>query len=206
MKVVYSAMFIIVGALLGYISWTSFGVFGTMRSLICFLISVGTLSYLHAIPITKQEEDNSIIFNPSESPKYLGITIILAMSAYLLWFAYHRNLSETKLLFAYIEVTLLGVLPSLWIIICLIRDRNDFISINNEKLIISNAHFFSKKYTEIDIEQIQTIKREHTNIYIHQKNNETFVIKGNEMNLFENEIVEVEIFIKMFLKDRIAQK
>ena len=196
MKFLYTLILLCIGGLLGYSTWMSFGTFGTARTLICVVISIVTLSLLHTSPITQKTTDSEVVFNAKEYPKLIGVLIILAVCTYLFWFAQKQDLTQTQMIFVYTQISIIGILPTLWLAIRIFRDRNDYISISTEKLIISNAGFFSKEYTEIPLTNIKNVDRDQTSIHIHKKDGYTFSILGAQMNLFDNEMSVITTSIR----------
>ena len=65
---------------------------------------------------------------------------------------------------------------------------------------IKNASFYSKVQTEIDVTCIKKVVRERNLILLHKENEDVVIIDGSQLNLFENELVEVEKYLGLFIE------
>lgn len=141
-----------------YEIWTIFGFWRlTITGLINFLASV---ILFQLVGSGKSEKEDVLIYNPKEWPKLLGIVVFLVVAFYLHNHINQKeNLTSLEYYYGIGYLSLLSILPTLYTLFKLVRDRNDFVKIKNGIL------YYKDNSTEKQFE-ISTIKSCSNNIKI----------------------------------------
>ena len=116
--------------------WTlnkSFDVLGTNRVLICIVVEfLAAIPLLNFVGSGRLVNDNTIIYNPKEWPKFLGIIIYIITGVYLFIVLKSKpNISSLDYFYGLFYIILLVFIPIIYNIYRIIRDRNDYVKINN---------------------------------------------------------------------------
>ena len=116
--------------------WTlskSFDVLGPNRVAICIGIEfLAAIPLLNFVGSGRLVNDNTIIYNPKEWPKFLGIIIYIITGVYLFIVLESKpNISSWDYFYGLFYIILLVLIPIIYNIYRIIRDRNDYVKINN---------------------------------------------------------------------------
>jgi hypothetical protein len=165
------AIFIVYGYLI-YKTWVVFG-FWTM-------VWTGIVTVLSGIILgnligSRIESNDKIIYNPKEWPKLLNIIICGSIGYYLYTIISVPNIDQSNYYFGLCYLILLSALPIVWAVYRLLRDRNDFVEID-EKFI---SYKDNKKSEKFEISKISKIEGAIT---IHFNDQTTHDIDLKNMN------------------------
>ena len=83
---------------------------------------------------SRKESNGTITFNPKEWPKFINIAISLGIGYYLYSIISVPTVDENDYLFGLTYLITLTLLPIIWSLYKLIRDRNDFVQIEGQLL------------------------------------------------------------------------
>jgi len=116
--------------------WTlskSFDVLGPNRVAICIGIEfLAAIPLLNFVGSGRLVNENTIIYNPKEWPKFLGIIIYIITGVYLFIVLESKpNISSWDYFYGLFYIILLVLIPIIYNIYRIIRDRNDYVKINN---------------------------------------------------------------------------
>jgi|TARA_B110000967_G_C18815687_1_gene526003 hypothetical protein len=164
---------IIILGLYVYTLINAWEIFGIKRLVILTMTSIFIAGpFISFIGSGKSEIDNAIIYNPKECPKFIGILIYFLIGVYLYLFLTSNSIygsSEYYFGLAYIVINLL--MPNIYSIYRLVRDRKDFVKINNgvlsyqnnnnrNEFILDNINYVEYKYKHLVIEFKDDAKNE----------------------------------------------
>lgn len=83
---------------------------------------------------SRKESNGTITFNPKEWPKFINIAISLGIGYYLYSIISAPTIDENDYLFGLTYLIALTLLPIIWSLYKLIRDRNDYVQIEGQLL------------------------------------------------------------------------
>ena len=115
-----------------YLVYETWVIFGFWRLAITGLINIlASVIFIQLMGSGKTEKEAVIIYNPKEWPKFLGILVFLSVAYYLFDFISKKEgLTSIEYYYGVGYLSLLSILPSLYNLFKLIRDRNDYVKIN----------------------------------------------------------------------------
>ena len=176
-----------------YKSWNIFGFWTLAWTAIAEIISTSLLGQLVG---SKTEKNGVILYNPKEWPKFLNIFVSLAIGYYLFTIISNPSISSYDYTFGLSYLILLTALPICIAIFKLIRDRNDFISIDNDILKYKdNDETGEFKFT--DIVKVELSK----GIKLTFKDDKILTIKTDNMNFNFKDLSNVYNDIKAKLPE-----
>ena len=164
-----------------YLAYKTWMIFGFWRIAITGIINtLASFIFIQFMGSGKSEKDGVIIYNPKEWPKFLGILIFLGVAYYLYDFISKREgLSNLEYYYGIGYLSLLSFLPTLYNLFKLIRDRNDYVKINNGILSYKN----NRSQEEFKISDIQSFSKSAKNgITLTFKDENTHLIPIKNMN------------------------
>lgn len=164
-----------------YLAYKTWMIFGFWRIAITGIINtLASFIFIQFMGSGKSEKDGVIIYNPKEWPKFLGILIFLGVAYYLYDFISKREgLSNLEYYYGIGYLSLLSFLPTLYNLFKLIRDRNDYVKINNGILSYKN----NSSQEEFKISDIQSFSKSSKNgITLTFKDENTHLIPIKNMN------------------------
>jgi len=164
-----------------YLLYETWVIFGFWRIAITGLINtLASFIFIQFMGSGKSEKDGVIIYNPKEWPKFLGILIFLGVAYYLYDFISKKEgLSNLEYYYGIGYLSLLSFLPTLFNLFKLIRDRNDYVKINNGIL----SYKDNRTQEEFKISDIQSFSKSSKNgIMLTFKDEKTHLIPIKNMN------------------------
>lgn len=164
-----------------YLAYKTWMIFGFWRIAITGIINtLASFIFIQFMGSGKSEKDGVVIYNPKEWPKFLGILIFLGVAYYLYDFISKREgLSNLEYYYGIGYLSLLSFLPTLYNLFKLIRDRNDYVKINNGILSYKN----NSSQEEFKISDIQSFSKSAKNgITLTFKDENTHLIPIKNMN------------------------
>lgn len=182
-KVVFVIVILALLASVGllYLAYKTWMIFGFWRIAVTGIINtLASFIFIQFMGSGKSEKDGVIIYNPKEWPKFLGILIFLGVAYYLYDFISKREgLSNLEYYYGIGYLSLLSFLPTLYNLFKLIRDRNDYVKINNGILSYKN----NRSQEEFKISDIQSFSKSAKNgITLTFKDENTHLIPIKNMN------------------------
>lgn len=163
-----------------YLAYKTWMIFGFWRIAVTGIINtLASFIFIQFMGSGKSEKDGVIIYNPKEWPKFLGILVFLAVAYYLFDFIGKKEgLTTLEYYYGIGYLSLLSFLPTLYNLFKLIRDRNDYVKINNG--IISYKD--NRTQEEFKISDIQSFSSVKTGLTLKFKDGKTHVIPIKNMN------------------------
>jgi hypothetical protein len=177
-----------------YKSWNIFG-FWTLAW--TGLLSIFSTSLLGNFVGSRVENNGVIMFNPKEWPKVLNILVSVSIGYYLFTIINNSEvISNSDYTFGLAYLILLTAVPILISIFKLVRDRNDFISIDGDQLKYKdNDETGEFKFTDIaNVELANGLK-------LTFKDDKTVTIKTSNMNFNAKDLSSVYLEIKAKLPE-----
>lgn len=193
---------IIIGLILfGYLVFKTYVIFGFWTLVWTSLLTFTSTIMIDRLFRARKEVDSVIIYNPKEWPKFINIIISLSIGYYLYTIINNETISNYDYTFGVIYLVFFTVLPLAYSFYKLIRDRNDFISINETTLKYrDNRETGEFNFTDIShVNLWGTLK----GIEITLKNNTSVIIKTNQMNFRSTDLISAfdEIKAKLPIKE-----
>jgi len=177
-----------------YKSWNIFG-FWTLAW--TGLLSIFSTSLLGNFVGSRVENNGVIMYNPKEWPKILNILVSVSIGYYLFTIINNSEvISNSDYTFGLAYLILLTAVPILISIYKLVRDRNDFISIDGDQLKYKdNDETGEFKFTDIaNVELANGLK-------LTFKDDKTVTIKTSNMNFNAKDLSSVYLEIKAKLPE-----
>jgi hypothetical protein len=114
-----------------YKVWDIFGFWTILWT--SFLGGFSTLVLTNLIS-SRSEAGGSVIYNPQEWPRYLNVAVSLGIGGYLFSLLKKTEISSYDYQFGLSYLLFLSVLPAVFSLYRLIRDRNDYIEISESSI------------------------------------------------------------------------
>lgn len=122
--------------------------------------------------------NDEIVYNPWELPKYIGIFVSILIGYFLFTQINEPTISRYDIWYGYTYLLVATFLPLTYISFKVIRDRNDYIILNNKSI----RYRDNKDLGEIKIEEINNIEVVPEGIKILLKSSKIYIIKTQQMN------------------------
>jgi hypothetical protein len=176
-KVIILTIVLGFGFLIGYLLFKTWNIFGFWTLAWTGILSFISTTYLGNLIGSRSENDGIIKYNPKEWPKFINMMLSLLIGYYLYTKLNNPTISSYDYAFGMSYLILLTVVPILFALYKLIRDRNDFIVLDMDGLNYKdNKEVGSYKYNEISkVEILGGIK-------LTLKNDSSITIKTDQMN------------------------
>jgi len=160
-----------------YLMYKTWDIFGFWTLAWTGILSFISTTYLGNLIGSRTENDGIIKYNPKEWPKFINMMLSLLIGYYLYTKLNNPTISSYDYMFGMSYLILLTVVPILFALYKLIRDRNDFIILDMDGLNYKdNEEVGSYKYNEISkVEILGGIK-------LTLKNDSSITIKTAQMN------------------------
>jgi hypothetical protein len=179
-----------------YLIYKTWNIFGFWTLMWTGLLSIISTAFLGNLVGSRVENNGVIIYNPKEWPKFLNMLVSLVIGYYLFTIISNSNISSYDYTFGLAYLILLTGLPILIAIFKLIRDRNDFISIDGTFLKYKdNDEIGEFKFT--DIAKVELSK----GIKLTFKDDKVLTIKTNNMNFNAKDLLSAYNEIKAKLPE-----
>ena len=179
-----------------YLIYKTWDIFGFWTLAWTGLLSIISTTLLGNLIGSRAENNGMIIYNPKEWPKFLNMLVSLAIGYYLFTIISNPSISSYDYTFGLAYLILLTALPILIAIFKLIRDRNDFISIDGDILKYKDNNEIGEfKFTDIaNVELSKGIK-------LTFKDEKILTIKTGNMNFNSKDLLSVFNEIKSKLPE-----
>jgi hypothetical protein len=179
-----------------YLIYKTWDIFGFWTLVWTGLLSIISTTLLGNLIGSRAENNGMIIYNPKEWPKFLNMLVSLAIGYYLFTIISNPSISSYDYTFGLAYLILLTAIPILIAIFKLIRDRNDFISIDGDILKYKDNNEIGEfKFTDIaNVELSKGIK-------LTFKDEKILTIKTGNMNFNSKDLLSVFNEIKSKLPE-----
>lgn len=177
-KSIVIILFTALGILLCYLVYKSWMIFGFWTLTWTGLVSLFSTVIFENIASARNESNGIITFNPKEWPKFSGIIISLTIAYYLYTKINVPNIESKDYTFGIAYLLTLTVLPLIYALYKIIRDKNDFIRLDNSGITYRD----NTESDTINYLDIQEAKLENGIIYLILKDSRQILIKLKEMN------------------------
>lgn len=161
-----------------YLIYKTWSVFGFCRIVLTSLLQFISTLFLGNLVGSRTENNGTILYNPKEWPKLLNIVLAGLIGYYLYTIIADPSVNPDDKIFGYAYLGLVTLIPILYNLYKLIRDRNDFVQFEGDTIRYKDnelsGHFDIKKIT----------KSESSNgiLTLYFQDESTHVIKLKEMN------------------------
>jgi uncharacterized protein YxeA len=172
-----------------YKTWVVFGFWTIVASSAIQFFSAFFLAQLIG---AREEKDSAIIYNPKEWPKFLNFLVSLGIAYYLYTSLSGKVVSTEDYIFAMVYIVVLTVIPTLFSIYKLIRDRNDFIRITDQIIQYKD----NAETGEFEFANISKLDYSKNGIHLTFKDETTALIKIGQMNFNVRDALGVSNEIK----------
>lgn len=177
-KSIVIILIIALGILLCYLVYKSWMIFGFWTLTWTGLVSLFSTVIFENIASARNESNGIITFNPKEWPKFSGIIISLIIAYYLYTKINVPNIGSNDYTFGIAYLLTLTILPLIYALYKIIRDKNDFIRLDNSGITYRD----NTESDTINYLDIQEAKLENGIIYLILKDSRQILIKLKEMN------------------------
>lgn len=177
-KSIVIILFTALGILLCYLVYKSWMIFGFWTLTWTGLVSLFSTVIFENIASARNESNGIITFNPKEWPKFSGIIISLTIAYYLYTKINVPNIESKDYTFGIAYLLTLTVLPLIYALYKIIRDKNDFIRLDNSGITYRD----NTESDTINYLDIQEAKLQNGIIYLILKDSRQILIKLKEMN------------------------
>lgn len=177
-KSIVIILFTALGILLCYLVYKSWMIFGFWTLTWTGLVSLFSTVIFENIASARNESNGIITFNPKEWPKFSGIIISLTIAYYLYTKINVPNIESKDYTFGIAYLLTITVLPLIYALYKIIRDKNDFIRLDNSGITYRD----NTESDTINYLDIQEAKLENGIIYLILKDSRQILIKLKEMN------------------------
>ena len=193
--IILGIILICLGIGLCYLIYKTWNIFGFWTLMWTGFLSVISTALLGNLVGSRVENNGVIIYNPKEWPKFLNMLVSLVIGYYLYTIISHPSISSYDYTFGMAYLILLTGIPIIIAIFKLIRDRNDFISIDGVFLKYKdNDEIGEFKFTDIaNVELYKGIK-------LTFKDDKILTIKTNNMNFNAKDLLSAYNEIKAKLQ------
>ena len=175
--IILATVFIIIGVGFCYLLYKTWNIFGFWTLSFTGLISIISTIFLGNLVGSRAENNGVIMYNPKEWPKFLNMLVSLAIGYYLFTKIDNPSISSYDYIFGLSYLILLSLIPILISIFKLIRDRNDYISIDGDSLKYKDNNETGEfKFSDIATAEISS------GIKLTFKDDTTLTIKTDNMN------------------------
>jgi hypothetical protein len=190
----------ILGFLLGigflYLIYKTWDIFGFWTLTWTGILSLISTVYLGNLIGSRTENNGVITYNPKELPKFLNMLVSAVIGYYLYTIINVPSISDYNYTFGLVYLILLTAVPILFAIYKLIRDRNDFITIDGNNLKYrDNAEIGDFKFTDIAAAELSG------GIKLTLKDSKIVTIKTDNMNFNAKDLISVFAEIKAKLPE-----
>lgn len=166
---------IAITTLFGYLVYKTWEIFGFWTMTWTGLTTALSGTILGQIIGSRNESGGKVIYNPKEWPKFVNITISALIGYYLYTIISKTKIESEDYYFGLCYLIILTLLPILWAVYKLIRDRNDFVEIDDKYLTYKDNH----KSGKFELSEISKIEGALT---IHFADESTHEIELTNMN------------------------
>ena len=161
-----------------YLGYKSYVVFGFWNIILSGLLSWFSTFFLAQFIGSRVQKEDVIIYNPKEWPKFLNFLVSLLIAYYLYTILQSKEISEGDYIFGLSYIILLTVLPTIYSIYKLIRDRNDFISITSNAV----SYRDNAESGEFQFSNIAGAEMSKDGIKLNMADGNSVLIKVGQMN------------------------
>ncbi len=155
--------------------WSIFGFWNIIWTTIVILIAIFTFEFLAR---ARKQTGSVITYNPKEWPKFLAILVSVLLGFYLYNVLDDPSLSSIDQLFGKLYLLVFTALPSAWSLFKLIRDRNDFVRIDETTLSYKD-NSDTGTYSLKDIKKVDSNGKQ---LFLILQSEETVIIDLKNMN------------------------
>jgi hypothetical protein len=179
-----------------FLIYKTWNIFGFWTLIWTGLISISGTAFLGQLVGSRIEKNGVIIYNPKEWPKFLNMLVSLFIGYYLFTMISNPRISSYDYTFGLSYLILLTGIPILIGIFKLIRDRNDFISID-ETYVKYKDNDESGEFKFTDIASVELLG----GIKLTFKNDTTLTIKTANMSFNAKDLLNAFNEIKSKLPE-----
>lgn len=175
-----------------YLAYKSYVVFGFWNIILSGLLSWFSTFFLAQFIGSRVEKDTAIIYNPKEWPKFLNFLLSLLIAYYLYTILESKEITDGDYIFGLSYVIVLTVLPTLFSVYKLIRDRNDYISITSTSI----RYRDNSETGEFQFSSIAGAEMSKEGIKLNMADGSSVLIKVGQMNFNVKDVLGVFAEIK----------
>lgn len=161
-----------------YLLWKVWSVFGFWNIIWTGIVAVIATTTFELMARARKQDGSVITYNPKEWPKFLAILVSGLLGFYLYNLLRDPSLTSNDQLFGMLYLLVFAALPSAWSLYKLIRDRNDFVRID-ETTVSYKDNSDTGTYSLKDIKKIDSNGKQ---LFLILQSEETVTIDLKNMN------------------------
>jgi len=174
-----------------YLLWKVWSVFGFWNIIWTSIVTIIAIFTFELLARARKQNGSVITYNPKEWPKFLAILVSGLLGFYL----YNRlddpSLSSNDQLFGMLYLLVFTALPSAWSLFKLIRDRNDFVRID-ETTVSYKDNSDTGTYSLKDIKKVDSNGKQ---LFLILQSEETIIIDLKNMNF--NGVDRANVYVEL---------
>lgn len=161
-----------------YLLWKVWSVFGFWNIIWTGIVAVIATTTFELMARARKQDGSVITYNPKEWPKFLAILVSGLLGFYLYNLLRDPSLTSNDQLFGMLYLLVFAALPSAWSLYKLIRDRNDFVRID-ETTVSYKDNSDTGTYSLKDIKKVDSNGKQ---LFLILQSEETVTIDLKNMN------------------------
>ena len=186
-KLVGLILVVIVFAILGYVAYESWHIFGAWAMVLSIFANSGVGPALTHFIGCKTQTPTGYMFNPKELPKYLAMLIAAAIGYYLYMQLDNPDLTSYDRKFGIAWIVLAIVLPIAMQLYKLNRDKNDYVEIAGPLL----KYRDNDDIGEVPLQQVKQVELAGGDVKLNLVNGQEMIIKTSQMNFGGQDLVDL---------------
>lgn len=161
-----------------YLLWKVWSVFGFWNIIWTGIVAVIASTTFESMARARKQNGSVITYNPKEWPKFLAIIVSGLLGFYLYNLLGDPSLSSNDQLFGMLYLLVFTAIPTAWSLFKLIRDRNDFVRIDETTLSYKD-NSDTGTYSLKDIKKVDSNGKQ---LFLILQSEETVIIDLKNMN------------------------
>lgn len=186
-KLIGLIIVVVVVAILGYVAYESWHVFGVTAMLLSIFANSGVGPALTHFIGCKTQTPNGYMFNPKELPKYLAMLVAAGIGYYLYMQLDNPDLTSYDRKFGMAWIILGIALPVVFQLYTLNRDKNDYVEIAGPML----KYRDNDDIGEVPLQHVKQVELAGKDVKLVLMNDQEMIIKTSQMNFGGRDLVEL---------------
>lgn len=174
-----------------YLLWKVWSVFGFWNIIWTGIVAVIATTTFELMARARKQDGLVITYNPKEWPKFLAILVSGLLGFYLYNLLGDPSLTSNDQLFGMLYLLVFTALPSAWSLFKLIRDRNDFVRID-ETTVSYKDNSATGTYSLKDIKKVDSNGKQ---LFLILQSEETVIIDLKNMNF--NGVDRASVYVEL---------
>jgi carbon starvation protein CstA len=134
---------------------------------------------------SRTQKNGIVTYNPKEWTKFINIGFALGAGYFLYDILINSETSETDYILGITYILIVSILPSIFSLYKLLRDRNDYISLSDKVI----SYRDNKEQVELEISSIEKVEMKD-GILLTLKDGSSYHIRTNSMNFNKKDLLQ----------------